>query len=70
MSELLKVLRDNSVSWEDSPFNGSVWTTTSMVLDQSIVNQVKKLFTIKRIFKGKTIYSYKDGDTSYRVWVS
>ena len=65
MSELLKVLRDNSISWEDD-----TWTTTSLVLDQSIVSQVKKLFTIKKVFKGKTIYSYKDGDTSYRVWVS
>ena len=65
MSELLKVLRDNSISWEDD-----TWTTTSLVLDQSTVEKVKKLFTIKRIFKGKTIYSHKDGDTSYRVWVS
>ena len=69
MSELLKVLRENAMSWDGGEGEGGRWTTLSLELSESILNQVKNSFTSKE-FRGRTIYSYTDGDTSYRVWVS
>ena len=67
--ELLKALRDNATSWEDIGKKGGRFTTTSLVLSEVIINQVKSSFVSKE-FRGRAIYSYTDGETSYRVWVS
>lgn len=70
MSALLKVLRESAMSWEDIGGEGGRWTASSLFLSEEAINQVKDSFEVGRVFRGKTIYSYTEGDTSYRVFVS
>ena len=70
MSALLKVLRESAMDWQNVGGEGGLWTASSLLLSEEVINQVKTSFEVERVFKGKTIYSHTEGDTSYRVWVS
>lgn len=71
MSELLKVLRESAMGWDDVGGEGGRWTISSLLLSKDVLNQVINSFPTKEVVpsSGRTIYSYTDGDTSYRVWV-